>query len=369
VKGSATKKNSDMSFKLQDRIQGIKGLPGKYKRLLLAMAKHARNDGTNIYTAKQTLADEMGVDRKTVYRNMEVLVVTGLVIEAQSHMCSYEFCPKADRHYTEHGNHWTQAYNINVVALQNVTPLSKKSRPKMSQESRDILSESRVPKCHANLGIGNPVPLGLENESSVLTDGVSELVSESSSAAAPPAAVAPSSQGQTGLKPKPSAEAENVLKNLYPNQRPDGLDIEALNLLVNQRQYRGTDWEKFFAWQRTHKPAHLVFRKLETFLKGLEYSMNDYANHDWTKCRQCKPKAGTHAAKNPELHNPNSNWFKKELCLNCGEEHDYGKAFEQCKYNRPCPVCGKARSAHKDKKMCQAKAAAVGKGFEDEEAE
>jgi len=108
--------------------EGIKGLPGKYKRLLLAMAKHARNDGTNIYAAKQTLGDEMGVDRKTVYRNMDVLVVTGLVIEAQTHTCRNEFCPKADRHYTEHGNHWTQAYNIDLVALQNVTPLLKKSR-------------------------------------------------------------------------------------------------------------------------------------------------------------------------------------------------------------------------------------------------
>lgn len=163
-----------MSFKLQDRIQGVKGLPGKYKRLLLAMAKHARNDGTNIYTSKQTLADEMGVDRKTVYRNMEVVLVTGLVIEAASHVCRNEFCPKADRHYTEHGNHWTQAYNIDLVALQNVMPLLKKSRPKVSQRSRDILSKSRVPKCHANLGIENPAPLGANLESSVLTDGESK---------------------------------------------------------------------------------------------------------------------------------------------------------------------------------------------------
>ena len=40
-----------MSFKLQDRIQRIKGLPKKYKGLLLAMASHARNDGTNVIAA------------------------------------------------------------------------------------------------------------------------------------------------------------------------------------------------------------------------------------------------------------------------------------------------------------------------------
>ena len=83
-----------MGFKLQDRIQRTKGLPGKYKRLLLAMASHAYKDGTNVWAAKTTLAEEMGTDRRTVNRNMDGLLMTGLVREAETHRCSNVFCSK-----------------------------------------------------------------------------------------------------------------------------------------------------------------------------------------------------------------------------------------------------------------------------------
>jgi hypothetical protein len=114
-----------MGFKLQDRIQRTKGLPGKYKRLLLAMASHADKYGANVWAAKTTLAAEMGVSRFTVNRNMDGLLITGLVREAETHRCSNDFCPKGPKHYIERGNHWTQAYDICVEALQNIIPKPK----------------------------------------------------------------------------------------------------------------------------------------------------------------------------------------------------------------------------------------------------
>lgn len=159
-----------MSFKLQDRIQRIKGLPKKYKGLLLAMASHARNDGTNVIAAKATLAAEMGVVRFTVNRNMDALLVAGLVVEAETHTCRNDFCPKGSRHYTEHGNHWTQAYSLDLVALQNVTPLSRRVVAHFVTESRHILHQSGVTFCAAKQGLYNPAALGHE-KASVLTNG------------------------------------------------------------------------------------------------------------------------------------------------------------------------------------------------------
>jgi hypothetical protein len=317
-----------MSFKLQDRIQGIKGLPGKYKRLLLAMAKHARNDGTNIYTAKQTMADEMGVDRKTVYRNMEVMVVTGLVIEAQTHTCRNECCPKADKHFMEHGNHWTQAYSIDLVALQNVTPLPEKSRRKKSHQPRPKMSESGVPKCHANLGIGNPAALGANCESSALTSG-SEKESEVGSpslaplATAPPAHVelqeenlvaltAQAEEPKATQHPEPNSEqigeAENLLHAISPNiteaQVQEQLPIA---LAIFAAMPENTDAYDLLKWNRIHRShkfatqqdRSLRIRNAAQFLSavtsGNRYLLDDYDTHDFVGCDICHSRGLRHS--------------------------------------------------------------------------
>ena len=197
-----------MSFKLQDRIQGTKGLPGKHKRLLVAMAKRARNDGTNIYPAKETLGELAGVSERTAYRILDQLVEASAILKADSHTCSTATCPKGARHYNAPGNHWTQAYNINVAGLDEAA-LRLQNLAKHRQESRkpatprkaewhdiltlhsygewyDILSvqwgdkmaESGLPFWQAKQGYNRkPVPLGSTDESSVLTDG-SEVVRE-----------------------------------------------------------------------------------------------------------------------------------------------------------------------------------------------
>ena len=63
-----------MGFKLQDRIRQMRGIPGKYKRILTAIAQRARNDGTNFYESKETIAEKAGVSRWTAYRAIDGMV-------------------------------------------------------------------------------------------------------------------------------------------------------------------------------------------------------------------------------------------------------------------------------------------------------
>jgi Helix-turn-helix domain len=204
-----------MSFKLQDRIQGIKGVPGKHKRLLVALAKRARNDGTNIYASKETLGELAGVSERTAYRILDELAEASAILKADTHTCSSENCPKGSRHFAAPGNHWTQAYNINVAGLDEAALRLQEDLAKHRQESRkpstprkaewhdiltlhsfgqwyDILSvqwgdkmaESGLPFWQAKQGYKrSPAPLGSNDDSSVLTDGESKKESSLASLA------------------------------------------------------------------------------------------------------------------------------------------------------------------------------------------
>ena len=79
---------------LQSQIQSIKKMPGKHKRVLLAFAARANNDGTNVYAAKETIADDAGVSRWTIYRNLDDLLDVGVLVKATSHHCSNPHCSK-----------------------------------------------------------------------------------------------------------------------------------------------------------------------------------------------------------------------------------------------------------------------------------
>ena len=164
-----------MSFKLQDVIQKTKGIPGRYKRVLLSAASHARKDGTNIWASKETLGDGEGVSRWTAYRNIDPLIEKGILVEADTHTCANPNCPKGSKHSTGRGNHWTQAYNIDLVALQNATWESKKSRSKMQQSGVAKCLTSGVAKCDANRGVREARFTGsVEARSSVVSEVVSE---------------------------------------------------------------------------------------------------------------------------------------------------------------------------------------------------
>lgn len=336
-----------MSFKLQDRIQRIKGLPKKYKGLLLAMASHARNDGTNIIAAKKTLADEMGVVRFTVSRNMDALLVAGLVVEAKTHVCRNDFCTKGSRHYTEHGNHWTQAYNINPVALQNVTPLPRKVASQNVQESRHILCESGVTICAAKQGLWNPASLGSE-ETSALTSGnaeVSKRVSEAERLPAEqqhiqnqkwlngepgteedgeePTKFYWSERGRRELSIEEASIASLYLLELFP--RSDLGEADAVLMaeiaLDFQSRYPNTfqpDEDDYYAnsvaechtvvtmrsyldWNREHKKDGMVHATVAEFHKAW-FSDSDrsariqWEDHDLSACPFCKRKAKVAAA-------------------------------------------------------------------------
>jgi hypothetical protein len=154
-----------MSSKLQTKIQEM-DLPGKHKRVLLALASFAHNDGTNIWSSKETIAKRASVNRATVYRNMEELVETGILKEAKSHTCGREECGGGPKHFTG-GNTFTVAYDIDLEALQIVTEYNKLQRSKMRKVKRRILQHPSVAKCDANLSYESVPP-----ESSVVNDGI-----------------------------------------------------------------------------------------------------------------------------------------------------------------------------------------------------
>ena len=109
-----------MSMKLVTRIKDLKGIPGKYKRVLEAWAAFANHDGTNIFASKESVADKAGVSKWTVFRNTDDLVAIGALVEANIHTCKTEGCAKGEWHYAGNG-HYTRAYNISLAELQNAT--------------------------------------------------------------------------------------------------------------------------------------------------------------------------------------------------------------------------------------------------------
>jgi hypothetical protein len=170
-----------MGFKLVEKIQLMKHVPSKYKRILMAIAQRSRNDGTNFYESKETIAGKASSSRWTVYRNLEDLIRAAVVVKAESHECGKEGCTKGTRHLVGNG-HWTQAYNIDLATLQNATWLDVAQRSKTAKPPCSKTPNSHVAKCDAILGcdaatLGNVDP-------SVLTDGLS--VSQAVNAPASP---------------------------------------------------------------------------------------------------------------------------------------------------------------------------------------
>ncbi|MGH9831207.1 MAG: hypothetical protein ACREDR_49020, partial [Blastocatellia bacterium] len=163
------------------------------------------------------------------------------------------------------------------VSLGNDTAVTVQLHPVSLYSETEVPTQKKLPK-----GLRSP--------------SASELVSELVVAAATP--FSSSVELNYGSKA--------VMKNLYPKSVPEGLDLNALNQVTLSNP--DMDWSKYFAWQRTHKKGGLVFRSLAQFLKGVEYSLNDYANHNPKKCGTCikaytnGAKPGTHAYLNPELH-------------------------------------------------------------------
>jgi hypothetical protein len=179
-----------MSFKLQDRIQSIKGLPGKYKRILLAIARRAHKDGTNIYSSKEDLGGLAGVSRYTVYRHLPTLIEAGILLEASEHTCGNKNCAKQNLHFAGNG-HYTVVYNLNLALLQNATLLIEKLCCKTPKSS--------VAKCDAKQSLEARFAVRTPFEASAVTSG-KEGKKEDSFSFAP------------AIEPEPQFESEEQTK-------------------------------------------------------------------------------------------------------------------------------------------------------------
>jgi hypothetical protein len=176
-----------MSRKLQSQIQDIKGVPGRFKRILLAWASFANNDGTNIFPSKETVGDRAGVSRWTVYENTDILEAADVLQRAGSHVCRNDRCNKGGTHWTSQHGQYTVVYKINVAMLGNPTVLLQKIKEATVAKSNSGTVGKTQPGTVAKLDTTRaveetPAPLGIKQDSSVLTDGlVSSLASSDDS--------------------------------------------------------------------------------------------------------------------------------------------------------------------------------------------
>src|SRR5271167_3207768 len=166
-----------MSSKLQAQIQDIKGLPGRFKRILLAWASFANNDGTNIFPAKETVAERAGVSRWTVYDNTDILEAADVLQRADRHVCRNERCNKGGTHWTSRHGHYTAVYKINVALLGNPTVLLQKIKEATVAKSNSgtvgKTQRGTVGKPDTTRAVKEtPAPLGITEDSSALASGV-----------------------------------------------------------------------------------------------------------------------------------------------------------------------------------------------------
>src|SRR6266516_4500677 len=122
-----------MSRQLVSKIQSIKGLPAKHKRVLLAWASFANNDGTSIRPKKESVADRAGISRWTVYKNTDDLIDVGVLVDT-------------GEHWIYPAGHYVPVYRIDIPVLQNATQLCEKLRSKIQHGQCSKTTKSNVAK-------------------------------------------------------------------------------------------------------------------------------------------------------------------------------------------------------------------------------
>jgi len=338
-----------MGFKLQDQIQKMRGIPGKYKRVLTAIANRARNDGTNFFEAKETTAAKSGVDRSTAFRNMDDLTKMGILPKAENHECGIDYCPKGTQHFYKPGNHWTQAYYIDLVALQQYDEsrcrmLREKKKSGVAKRTRVALQNAHEVALHFEMQTGDTREARStgSDEPSALTSG-SEKASKPVSLATTSLASAPcvpatpekqnlsgcdgvlpnqeqnQSQSQNQEQPQhqfpqsreemydaPMSDASELLHIITPNVT-DAMVREQLPLCARILEFfpRADEYavkaaELVLGFNRAHRSGKyatkddkkLYIRNAAQYLKALESStaslLNDYDNHDFMNCETCR---------------------------------------------------------------------------------
>lgn len=371
-----------MSRKLVTIIQDIKGFPGKYKRVLQAWASFANNDGSNIFASKEAVAQRAGVSRWTVYENTDVLEAVGVMLRTSSHVCKTKDCNKGGTHFTSQHGQYTVVYKINVALLENPTVLLQKlADPTVVKAQKVTGGKSRkgtVVKPDATQALKETLaPLGITETLPLVPSGseVSQLVSEEE--ATPPSPVKPEKQkpdhslweqGEPephpywsealgrGLDISEVDVAEDLYLDLLPNGYMNRADVITLAELAIS--YGMPFIRSIWFWNRLHKEGGLKFRTIAALAEALASESDNnvvmqYQEHDFAKCPKCK---------------------KLRTCVQCGKREDgtecrdYMDAVKRGTYPAGGYMHKGCEYEWYEGKRSMA-AAAVGKGFDVEEAE
>lgn len=94
-----------MSWDVQKAVADRRvGSPTK-KAILMFFAARASDDGSGIWTAKQTIADELEMNKRTVQRQIGEMIEAGLISEVGQRSCARGY---------------TVEYRINLSALEGL---------------------------------------------------------------------------------------------------------------------------------------------------------------------------------------------------------------------------------------------------------
>jgi hypothetical protein len=366
-----------MSRKLVTIIQDIKGLPGKYKRVLQAWASFANNDGTNIFASKESVAERAGVTRWTVYENTDALEAAGVLLRASRHICRTEKCNKGGTHFTSQHGHYTTVYRIDVALLQNPTVLLQKlgdlTVVKPRKHTVENSRKGTVAKPDATQALKEtPAPLGTEQDSSALTSGSEKAIKPESPslaglATAPPAPspASPESQSLTGFgvladqnQNQPQEQwwqkpEGMLLIQITPGEVPDaGFEEnmsrcrEILGYFEHARQYSVVASVCVLKWNRAHRSGKyaskddkkLYIRSAKQYLKALQSDtaslVNDYALHEFAHCEVCKEHGLLHYD-DVIGEMIEKDRAEEERRVREAEEARLAKLCQQCKVNAP----------------------------------
>lgn len=275
-----------MSRKLVSLIQDIKGLPGKYKRVLLAWAAFANNDGTNIFATKESVGKKAGISRWTVYRHTEDLIYAGFMQIAESHTCKFPRCTKGSTHFsTQHGQ-YTVVYEVNARALlQNATVLIEqlKEATVAKQQKATVAKAQKgtVAKCDATQALKH-TPAAAGQETTI--PPVPGEASESDRQFSPQAATSCVSEPFT-------EQEEKLLEAIQPIKMRDGQTKELLDQIIIILATWDIDPHDLLRYNRAHKLGNLYIRTPKQYLSALESDevalVNEYLTHNYLKCEKC----------------------------------------------------------------------------------
>ena len=284
-----------MSRKLVSKIQDIAGLPAKHKRVLLAWASFANNDGTNIFASKQSVAEKASIHRDTIYTNTEDLIAVGVLVPAESHVCKTKKCKQGNRHWTQQHGHYTVAYNIYIPLLENPTVLIEKLRGGTVGKS-DMGTVGKhlkvtVVKSDATQAVSTTQA---KIDSSVLTDGeVSKQVSKSE--AATPLEL-PDIQAEKEKSPDAiyweslPSDVKDLIDRVIPHIPDGGLEAEAAAATKLLQYYRLPEALHVLRYNRAHKTGGLFIRSCVQWKKAFDMGrlMSDYLTHNFDFCKVCR---------------------------------------------------------------------------------